>query len=43
MKGNDRKKEQKKEKSDKKSKVLTDYQREKANKQSDALVIKPKL
>ena len=42
MKGNDRKKEKKKEKSDKSNKVLTDYQREKGSKQSEGLIIKPK-
>lgn len=43
MKGNDRKKEKKKDASDKNNKVLTEYQREKARNQPDAFVIKTKL
>lgn len=43
MKGNDSKKQKKKDKSDKNNKILTEYQREKASKQPDALVIKSKL
>jgi hypothetical protein len=44
MKGNDNKKEKKKEKSsDGKTKILTDYQREKNSKQDVVLSLKPQL
>lgn len=42
MKGRERKKETKKEKSDNKTKVLTDYQREKQNKSDHGMSIIPK-
>lgn len=42
MKGKERKKEAKKEKLDKKTKVLTDYQREKQSKSDRGMSIIPK-
>lgn len=42
MKGKEKRKEVKKEKSENKAKVLTDYQREKQSKSESGLVIKPK-